>query len=86
MCFQYNVKLDKGDYTILLQVRHDKRDQLEKVKNMVLLLHHKLATPITYDLYGTWQAALTGGKKLNSLSLQRSQIFPVFTAPLPVDK
>ena len=80
------MKLDKGDYTILLQVRHDKRDQLEKVKSMVLLLHHKLPAPIGYDLYSSWQAALTGGKKLNSVSLQKSQLCPVFTAPIPDDK
>ena len=80
------MKLEKGDYTILLQIRHDKRDQLEKVKSVVMLLHHKLSTPISCDLYASWQAALTGGKKLNSVSLGKSQRLPVFTAPLPDDK
>ena len=80
------MKLEKGDYTVLLQVRHDKREQLEKVKSMVLLLHHKLTSPISYDLYSSWQAALVGGKKLNSISLQKTQMYPVFTAPIPDDK
>lgn len=80
------MKLEKGDYTILLQVRHDKRDAIEKLKSMVLLVHHKSATLLNFDLYGTWNAALTGGKKQNSMSVKKSQLVSLFTAPLPDDK
>ncbi|XP_052216044.1 tripeptidyl-peptidase 2-like isoform X2 [Dreissena polymorpha] len=83
---QYNVKLEKGDYTILVQIRHDKKASLEKLKSVILLLHYKLASPYTLDLYGTWQAALTGGKKLGSLTVRRTELVPVFTAPIPDDK
>ncbi|XP_052784723.1 tripeptidyl-peptidase 2-like [Mya arenaria] len=83
---QYNVKLDKGDYTVLFQIRHDKKSTLERVKSAVLLMNYKLSSPLTFDLYGTWQGALSGGKKINSLSLKRMDLISVFTAVIPDDK
>ncbi|XP_060602891.1 tripeptidyl-peptidase 2-like [Ruditapes philippinarum] len=83
---QYNVKLEKGDYTVLVQVRHDKKAMLEKLKSVILLIQHKLSNSLNFDLYGSWQAALTGGKKMNSTSLKKTDLCPVFTAPIPDDK
>ncbi|XP_053404432.1 tripeptidyl-peptidase 2-like isoform X2 [Mercenaria mercenaria] len=83
---QYNVKLEKGDYTVLVQVRHDKKSMLDKLKSVILLIQHKLSNPLNFDLYGSWQAALVCGKKLNSTSLKKTELFPMFTAPLPDDK
>ena len=83
--FQYNVKLDKGDYTLLLQVRHEKRDQLEKLKDVVMLLNHKLPTPVTLDVYSSLPKAYAA-KKINSLTLLKGQIYPLFVAPLATDK
>ena len=84
--FQYNVKLDKGDYCIQLQVRHDRKESLEKLRSLIMLVHQKPPTQLAYDLYPSWQAALNGGKKHNSVILPESRIYPVFTAPLPDDK
>ncbi|KAL4219860.1 tripeptidyl-peptidase II Tpp2 [Mactra antiquata] len=83
---QYNVKLDKGDYTVMVQVRHDKKSMLDKLKSVILLIHFKLPSPLNFDLFSTWQAALVSGKKLNSISLKKSDLLPVFAAPLQEDK
>ncbi|XP_033760966.1 tripeptidyl-peptidase 2-like [Pecten maximus] len=82
---QYNVKLDKGDYTLVMLIRQEKRDLLEKMKDAVLLLHHKLPSSVSLDIHGTWQKAFTG-KKLNSFTLQQNQICPLFVTPTATDK
>ncbi|GFO43768.1 tripeptidyl-peptidase 2-like [Plakobranchus ocellatus] len=83
---QYTTKLEKNDFTIILQVRHERRELLEKVKDVVLLAKMKLASPVSVDLYGTWQAALTGGKKLNSFVAHQGRCYPLFVPPVPEDK
>ncbi|XP_059163051.1 tripeptidyl-peptidase 2-like isoform X2 [Physella acuta] len=83
---QYVTKLEKNDFTILMQVRHEKRELLEKLKDMVLLIKMKPASPINLDLYPTWQAAVTGGKKLGSLTAQKGMRYPIFVSHLPEDK
>ncbi|KAL3846837.1 hypothetical protein ACJMK2_017791 [Sinanodonta woodiana] len=83
---KYSTKLEKGDYTLMIQVRHEKRDLLEKLKDMTVLMNQKLASAVTFDLYGTWQNAMVGGKKLSSLYLHKKEIYPIFTAPIPDDK
>ena len=80
------MKVDKGDYTLLLQVRHDKKASLEKLKSLIVLLHFKLPSQLVYDLHTTWQAALVGGKKMNSAAIKKTELLPVFCAPLPDDK
>ncbi|KAK3095930.1 hypothetical protein FSP39_020998 [Pinctada imbricata] len=82
---QYNTKLDKGDYTLILHVRHEKRDQLEKLKDVVMLINHKLPQAIAMDVYSSIPKAFSA-KKINSISLIKGQIFPLFIAPLPTDK
>ncbi|KAL5005334.1 hypothetical protein ScPMuIL_018790 [Solemya velum] len=82
----YSMKLEKGDYTLILHVRHEKRDMLERLKNVVLLLHHKITTAITLDIYPTWQNSLVSGKKLISINMVRGQSYPFFIAPIPDDK
>lgn len=57
------LKLEKGDYTIRMQVRHEKKDLLEKLNDMSLLVNYKLPTPITVDVYDHYNQAVIGGKK-----------------------
>jgi tripeptidyl-peptidase-2 len=80
------VKLEKGDYTIKLQVRHEKKELLDKVKDMPLLLRHKLALALTLDTYDSYAQALVGGKKFAACTLAHGQRCAVYVVPLPEDK
>ncbi|ESO86457.1 hypothetical protein LOTGIDRAFT_129137 [Lottia gigantea] len=82
---QYTVKLEKGDYTIKFQIRHEKKESLEKLKDLVLLLHSKLASNLNLDIYNTWQGAINGGKKTSTMNVRKGSINPIFLTPLPDD-
>ncbi|XP_072034385.1 tripeptidyl-peptidase 2-like isoform X2 [Amphiura filiformis] len=83
---QYTMKLDKGDYTLRLQVRHEKKELLEKLKDMVMLIDQKLSSSLTVDTYPTVAGALIGKSKFTTMSLQPGTSGSVFIPPIPDDK
>ncbi|XP_053618070.1 tripeptidyl-peptidase 2 [Plodia interpunctella] len=83
---KYSVKLEKGDYVLRLNIRHDNRSLLERLQELPVLIQQRLAQPITLDVYCSQPQALTGGKKFNSSSLPSGTILPVYFAPVPADK
>lgn len=80
------VKLERGDYVIRMQVRHEKKDVLEKVNEATLLVSFKLSNSISLDIYRSFNAAASGGKKSSSFILNSSGPKPVYVAPLPQEK
>ena len=84
--YNYSVKLEKGEYVLRLQVRHEKTELLERLKDMPVLIHHKLASNVTLDTYASHAQALVSGKKFGSQNLQRGTVCPIFVAPLADDK
>ncbi|WAR28137.1 TPP2-like protein [Mya arenaria] len=70
---QYNVKLDKGDYTVLFQIRHDKKSTLERVKSAVLLMNYKLSSPLTFDLVPLAKTATPGSYLSGTLTLLKEE-------------
>lgn len=80
------MKLDKGDYTVRLQIRHEKREFLEKVSEVVMQATFKLATPIVLDAYLSHKNAILNGKKATAVKLARDNVLTLFVAPLSNEK
>lgn len=80
---QYTVhKMEKGDYTLKMHVRHEKKDLLERLTDMTILLSQKLSSPINLDVYAHQSQAIIGGKKMVTASVPPGHIIPVYVAPI----
>lgn len=79
-------KLEKGEYAIRLQVRHEKRELLEKVNEVLMLATFKLTTPIAVDTFSSHKNAIHGTKKVSSCTMNRNDKHTVFIAPLANEK
>uniref|UniRef100_A0A2R5LKX2 Tripeptidyl-peptidase 2 n=1 Tax=Ornithodoros turicata TaxID=34597 RepID=A0A2R5LKX2_9ACAR len=83
---RYNAKLEKGDYTIRLHVRHEQRALLERLSEMPLHVSQKLSSAINLDVYGSHAQALIGGKKFASTTAHPGACVPVYVTPSPCEK
>ncbi|XP_059046932.1 tripeptidyl-peptidase 2 [Achroia grisella] len=83
---KYSVKLEKGDYVLRVNVRHENRSLLERLQELPVLVQQRLPQPITLDVYCSHLQALTGGKKFVSASLSNGNVLPLYIAALPADK
>lgn len=80
-------KLDKGDYVIRLQVRHEKKELLEKVNEIVLHASFKLASALNLDIYKSFNNAVIGNnKKIMSLPMVASTTKSIYIAPITAEK
>lgn len=80
-------KLDKGDYVIKLQVRHEKKDLLEKVNEAVIQASFKLANTLNLDIYKSFNnAVLSNNKKITTLPMIAATSKSVYIAPLTAEK
>lgn len=48
---QYSVKLEKGDYILRLNIRHENKALLEKLQDLPATIQQRLQQPITLDVY-----------------------------------
>ena len=78
---RWSLKLEKGDYTAKVGVRHEKKDVLEKFTDTTLLVSSKLSSPVSMDVYSSHVNAQTGGKKMTSTTLQPGTNLPIYVAP-----
>jgi tripeptidyl-peptidase-2 len=83
---KYSIKLEKGDYVIRLHVRHEKKEYLDKLSDVPLLLQQKLSNAINLDVYNSYLQAIVAGKKANVSHGLHSTVMPFYIAPLPADK
>ncbi|XP_062522156.1 tripeptidyl-peptidase 2-like isoform X3 [Corticium candelabrum] len=84
---KYAVTIDKGDYTLRLQVCHSRREQLERLKDMIIVIKHKLPSPVSVDVYGSLtQAMRASGSKCKSLKLGPGNCIPLYIMPPAEDK
>lgn len=79
-------KLEKGDYTVKLQIRHEKRDSLEKMNEATMLANFKLTNGISLDVYKSFNQALIGGKKITAPQILFGTHRPLYVAPLSNEK
>lgn len=79
-------KLEKGDYVVRMQVRHEKKDALDKVNEVTLLVNYKLASSISLDIYRSFNAASSGGKKSSSFVLNSTTPKPIYVSQLTQEK
>lgn len=82
----YSTKVEKGDYTLKLQIRHEDRSLLEKLTDAAILITLKLVTSPALDIYDKHPNAIVNGKKIGTLSLTPGSTTPIFLAPIPNDR
>ncbi|XP_046586806.1 tripeptidyl-peptidase 2 isoform X1 [Neodiprion lecontei] len=75
-------KMEKGDYTLKMHVRHEKKELLERLSDMTILLNQKLSSPITLDVFASQSQAITGGKKMMAATVPPGLTLPLYIAPL----
>ena len=67
------------------QVRHDNKDQLEKLKDTVVLIEQKLSPAISLDTHSSRLVAMKSGK-FSSGTRIAGVCCPIYIAPLADDK
>lgn len=72
---------------VKLDVRHERRDLLEKLSDTPLLLAQKLCQPISLDVYISQAQAMIQGKKMAGAVIPPGHhILPIYIGPLTQDK
>jgi tripeptidyl-peptidase-2 len=83
---KWSLKLEKGDYTVRVSVRHEKRELVDKFMDTPLLVSSRLSSPISLDVYSSQSQAQVSGKKGSSMTVYPGRSTPVYIAPLATDK
>ena len=67
-------------------MRHENKDQLEKLRDMLVHVEQKLSPTLPLSVYTSRSGAMTETGKFNGVSLTPGMQKPVFIAPLADDK
>lgn len=79
--------MEKGEYVLLLQLRHEDKDMLEKVKDLAAVIQYKLQTPVTLDCYASWSTAVTAtGKTFGTSVIPLGSTTPLYFTSIPDEK
>lgn len=80
------IKLEKGDYTVKLQVRHEKQDYLEKVSEATMLVYFKLSSALSLDVYKSFNQAIIAGKKITASQILNGAHRPLYITSINNEK
>lgn len=80
------LKLEKGDYTVRLQIRHEKKELLEKISETNMLANIKLANTLSVDIYKSYNQAIVNGKKITTFAFPAGVNRPIYLAPISNEK
>ncbi len=82
----FYLKVEKEDYTLRVHIRSENRPVLEKLTDLPLMLMSKLTNSVSMDVYGSFDQASTGGKKVTNFALSKGVATPVYVTSLNGDK
>ncbi|HED52769.1 MAG TPA: hypothetical protein ENJ00_01025, partial [Phycisphaerales bacterium] len=75
-----DISLNKGDYTLKIQIRHDDPDMLELVNDAPIRLTFQLDSPISLSFTRTPDEAFEGGGRFGNPELETGASMPVYIA------
>ncbi|KAH8299436.1 hypothetical protein KR044_001463 [Drosophila immigrans] len=78
-------KLEKGEYTVRLQVRHEKRELLEKISEANLIAAYKLSSMLSMDFFDSYNQCIVSGRKLTSSKIREANKM-LYIAPIAQDR
>lgn len=79
-------KLEKGDYVVKLQVRHEKKELLEKANEAVMLASFKLASSLNLDVFKSFNNAIVGNSKKITTLPMNGYTKSIYIAPISGEK
>ena len=56
---QYSVRVEKGEYTLLMRIRHEKKELLEKLSDLSLQITFKLSSELKVSRMAAFQGSLS---------------------------
>lgn len=77
--------LKKGDYTILVQIRHDDPKLLKSLQKMTLIIERQLEKTISVPVYNTKNDSLTQSGNFKEMSLYPGRMVSMVIGPLTAD-
>lgn len=83
---KFFTKLDKGEYSIRLQIRHEKRDILEKINEATMIALFKLPNALTLDVFDQYNQSVICGRKFNNCTVKDYSPRVLYVPPLAQDK
>ncbi|XP_065194194.1 tripeptidyl-peptidase 2-like isoform X1 [Sycon ciliatum] len=83
---RYTTKLEKGEYTLKLQVRHHNSQRLDILKDLPLSVATKLSNAISLDIYESQSDMLQSLQKFTSRIVPSGETIPLFLVGSSLDK
>ncbi|KAH8371854.1 hypothetical protein KR093_009109 [Drosophila rubida] len=78
-------KLEKGEYTVRLQIRHEKRELLEKISEANLIASYKLSNMLSLDFYDSYNQCIISGRKFTSAKIREASKM-LYIAPIAQER